>query len=169
MPLRDDRKLFEFLVLEGHQAGLAWITILKKRAHYRRVYDGFDPEKMARWDEHKRRELLEDPGIVRNRLKVDAAIGNARAFLELVEREGSFSDWLWAHVDGVPVQNHFRSMDEVPAITPVSEQLSRNLKKQGFRFVGPTIMYAFMQATGMVNDHLVECFRHAECARLGRV
>ena len=168
VPLRDDRKLFEFLVLEGHQAGLAWITILKKRAHYRRVYDGFDPEKMARWDARKRRALLVDPGIVRNRLKVDAAINNARAYLELVEKEGSFSQWLWAHVDGTPVQNRFRTMDEVPATTPLSEQLSRNLKKRGFRFVGPTIMYAFMQATGMVNDHLVDCFRHAECARLGK-
>ena len=166
VPLHDDRRLFEFLVLEGHQAGLAWITVLKKREHYRRVFDGFDPEKVARYGPAKIERLLADPGIIRNRLKVEAAVDNARAFLDLLDEQDSFDRWLWDYVDGEPVQNRFRTMAEVPATTPVSEKLSRDLKKRGFRFVGPTIVYAFMQATGMVNDHLVDCPRHQACARM---
>lgn len=166
VPLHDDRALFEFLVLEGAQAGLSWLTILKKRAHYRKVFDGFDPEKVARYDQRRIDRLLADPGIVRNRLKVAAAVNNARAFLELVEEQDSFDRWLWDFVDGEPVVNRFRRLDQVPTETATSRALSRELKKRGFRFVGPTIIYAFMQATGMVNDHLVGCFRHRECREL---
>lgn len=168
VPLHDDRALFEFLILEGAQAGLSWLTILKKRAHYRKVFDGFDPQKVARYDQRKIDRLLADPGIVRNRLKVAAAVSNARAFLELVEEQGSFDRWLWDFVDGEPVVNRFRRLDQVPTETATSRALSRELKKRGFRFVGPTIIYAFMQATGMVNDHLVGCFRHRECRELAR-
>lgn len=164
VPLHDDRALFEFLILEGAQAGLSWITILKKRPRYRQVFDGFDPEKVARYGDGKIAQLLEDPGIVRNRLKVNAAVGNARAFLDLVEKEGSFDRWLWDFVDGEPVVNRFRRFRDIPTETETSRQLSRELKTRGFRFVGPTIMYAFMQATGMVNDHLTDCFRHKELA-----
>jgi len=166
VPVRDDRTLFEFLVLEGAQAGLAWITILRKREGYRRAFDGFDPEKVARYDEAKIASLLDDPGIVRNRAKVRAAVGNARAFLGLLEREGSFADWIWRFVDGRPIQNRWRSMAELPATTPLAETISKELKNAGFSFVGPTIVYAHMQATGMVNDHVVGCFRHSEVAAL---
>ena len=166
VPLHDDQRLFEFLILEGAQAGLAWITILRKRERYRQVYDGFDPQRVARYDDHKQLVLLADAGIVRNRLKVDASITNARAFLALQEAHGSFDAWLWDFVDGAPIINHFSSMKEVPVSTPLAEKLSRELKKRGFRFVGPTIVYAFMQATGMVNDHMVWCPRHAECVAL---
>jgi len=165
VPVRDDRTLFEFLVLEGAQAGLSWSTILKKREGYRRAFAGFDPERVARFDGADVERLLADPGIVRNRAKVAAAIGNARAFLDLAGRPGGFSGWIWSFVDGEPIQNSWRTMAEVPATTALAGTLSRELARRGFRFVGPTIVYAHMQATGMVNDHLVGCFRHAEVAR----
>lgn len=161
----DDRRLFEFLVLEGAQAGLSWITILRKRDAYRRAFAGFDPEKVARFDQRKIARLLQDPGIVRNRLKIASAVQNARAFLAVQEAFGSFARYQWQFVDGRPVQNQIRSMAEVPARTPRSDVLSRDLKRRGFSFVGSTIMYAHMQAVGMVNDHVVTCFRHAELAR----
>jgi len=164
-PLRDDRGLFEFLVLEGAQAGLSWATILHKRENYRRAFAGFDPEAVARFDERRLAELLADPGIVRNRLKVAAAVGNARAFLDVCAQRGGFSDYIWSFTDGRPVRNRWRTMAEVPATTPAAEAMSRDLKRRGFKFVGPTICYAFMQAVGMVNDHLVGCFRHAELDR----
>ena len=166
VPEHDDQRLFEFLILEGVQAGLSWLTVLKKRAHYREVFDGFDPERVARYDQRKIEQLLQDPSIIRNRRKVEAAVTNARAFLDLVDEHGDFDAWLWSIVDGEPVTNHFRRMDEIPAETETSRRLSRELKKRGFSFVGPTMIYAFMQATGMVNDHLVDCFRHAECREL---
>jgi DNA-3-methyladenine glycosylase I len=162
VPVRDDRKLFEFLVLEGAQAGLSWITILRKREGYRRAFDGFRPERVARYDEARIAELLEDPSIVRNRQKIRSAVSNARAFLEIKEQEGSFSDYVWAFVDGRPITNRWRSLAEIPAVTPLAETISKDLKARGFSFVGPTIVYAHMQATGMVNDHLVSCFRHRE-------
>lgn len=166
VPLYDDQKLFEFLVLEGAQAGLAWITVLRKREGYRKAFDGFDPEKIARYSEKRIDKLLQNPGIIRNRLKVKSAVQNARAYLDLREAGKSFSDFLWQFVDGVPVQNRWRSMKEVPATTPVSDRLSRELKKKGFNFVGSTICYAHMQATGMVNDHIVSCPRHTACREL---
>ncbi|HSN72818.1 MAG TPA: DNA-3-methyladenine glycosylase I [Steroidobacteraceae bacterium] len=166
VPVRDDRKQFEFLILEGAQAGLSWATILNKREGYRRAFAGFDAQKVAKFGKRDIARLLADPGIVRNRLKIEAAIDNARYYLDLCEREGSFSDYLWRFVDGRPVQNRFRRMSDVPATSAASDALSKDLKKRGFRFVGSTIVYAHMQATGMVNDHLVGCFRHAECAAL---
>ncbi len=162
VPVRDDRTLFEFLVLEGAQAGLSWITILRKRDGYRRAFAGFDPERVAGYGDADVARLLADPGIVRNRAKVLSAISNAQAFLKLAGRPGGFSQWIWSFVDGRPVQNAWRTMADVPASTPLSEAISRELRARGFRFVGPTIVYAHMQATGMVNDHLVGCFRHAE-------
>jgi DNA-3-methyladenine glycosylase I len=162
VPLRDNRKLFEMLVLEGAQAGLAWDTILAKRENYRRAFDAFDPAKIARYDDRKVRMLLADAGIVRNRLKIDATIGNARAYLELQSSGTDLSRLLWSFVDDRPIRNAWRSSDQVPASTPVSEAISKELKRRGFRFVGSTIMYAFMQATGMVNDHLMTCFRYPE-------
>ena len=159
VPLQDDGRLFEFLTLEGAQAGLAWITILRKREGYRRAFAGFDPAAVARFDAVKVATLLADPGIVRNRLKVEAAIGNARAFLEIQEAFGSFAAYMWRFVDGRPRQNAWRSLAEVPASTPESDAFSRDLKQRGFKFVGSTICYAHMQAVGMVNDHLVDCFR----------
>jgi len=164
VPVRDDRTLFEFLILEGAQAGLSWATILKKRQGYRRAFADFEPERVARFGDADVERLLADPGIVRNRAKVTAAIGNARAFLELAARQGSFSEWIWSFVEGRPVQNAWRTMAEVPATTPLADAISRELKRRGFRFVGPTILYAHMQATGMVNDHLIGCFRHRELA-----
>lgn len=166
VPVRDDRTLFEFLVLEGAQAGLSWITVLRKRENYRRLFDGFDPERVARYTPARIERLLQDGGIIRNRLKVEAAVGNARAFLAVRDEFGSFSDYIWAFVDGRPIVNTFRSLAEVPATTPLAERISRDLRRRGFRFVGPTIVYAHMQATGMVNDHLVDCHRHAACAAL---
>ncbi len=166
VPLRDDRRLFEMLVLEGAQAGLSWYTILKKRDGYRRAFDGFDPDRVARYDEKKVASLLQDPGIVRNRLKVQAAIGNARVWLNLRESDVRFSDFLWDFTGGKPVVNAWRRLKDVPASTPASEAMSRALKKLGFRFVGPTICYAFMQAVGMVNDHTTTCFRWKECKAL---
>lgn len=162
VPIRDDQQLFEFLILEGAQAGLSWITILRKREGYRRAFDGFDAEKIARYDERKLAQLLSDPGIVRNRLKVGAAIGNARAYLDLRQNEGDFSEFIWSFVDGKPKINAWPSMKQVPANTPESDAMSKALKKRGFKFVGTTICYAFMQAAGLVNDHITPCFRHRE-------
>ena len=162
VPVFDDRTLFEFLILEGAQAGLSWSTILNKREGYRRLYDGFDPEQVARFDEAKVAGLLGDPAIVRNRAKVAASIRNARAFLEVQAEFGSFGDYIWRFTDGVPIRNAWRTLDEIPATTPLAETISEDLKGRGFSFVGPTIVYAHMQATGMVNDHLVSCFRYTE-------
>ena len=162
VPVNDDRTLFEFLTLEGAQAGLRWSTILKKRENYRRAFDGFDAENVARYDGIKISALLTDPGIVRNQLKIGSAVTNAQAFLNLRDEWGSFSDYLWSFVDGRPIQNAWRSLAEIPAKTSLAEVLSKDLKKRGFRFVGPTIVYAYMQAVGMVNDHLVDCFRYPE-------
>lgn len=162
VPVWNDRLLFEFLVLEGAQAGLSWITILKKRAAYQEAFAGFDPVKVARFDKRKIERLLQNPGIVRNRLKIESAVKNARAFLEVQEEFGSFAKYQWRFVDGQPIQNRFRTMDEVPAKTPISDAMSKDLKKRGFSFVGSTIIYAHMQAVGMVNDHVVSCFRHRE-------
>lgn len=168
VPLHDDRKLFEFLILEGAQAGLSWITILRKREGYRRAFDGFDPGEVARYDERKIEALLSDAGIVRNRLKVRSAVGNAKAFLDVQAEFGSFDAYLWGFVDGRPVQNAWRSLADIPAETPTSHTMSADMKARGFRFVGPTICYALMQAVGMVNDHTVDCPRHAEVGRLTR-
>ena len=162
VPLYDDRQLFEFLMLEGAQAGLSWITVLRKRETYRDAFDDFDPEVMANYSDAKLEALMQNPGIVRNRLKVQSAVKNARAFLALRDEGLSFSEFLWAFVGGKPHQNSWRTMDQVPVQTPVSEAMSKALKKRGFNFVGPTICYAFMQATGMVNDHLVGCHRYEE-------
>jgi DNA-3-methyladenine glycosylase I len=159
VPVRDDRRLFEFLILEGAQAGLSWDTILAKRENYRRVYDGFDPAKVARYGAAKKRSLLADAGIVRNRLKVEASVSNARAFLAVQAEFGSFSRYVWGFVGGKPLRNRPRSPRQVPARSAVSDALSQDLKRRGFRFVGSTIMYAFMQAVGMVDDHVTECFR----------
>jgi DNA-3-methyladenine glycosylase I len=162
VPSRDDRHLFEMLVLEGAQAGLSWITILRKREGYRKAFAGFDPAEVARFGPEDVELLLENPGIVRNRLKVESAIGNAKAFLCLQTEAGSFSEWLWKHVDGQPVQGTSREMRELPPKTHLSERISKDLLKRGFRFVGPTIVYAYLQAVGVVNDHLVGCPRHRE-------
>ncbi|MDT3735431.1 MAG: DNA-3-methyladenine glycosylase I [Denitratisoma sp.] len=168
VPVHDDRLLFEFLILEGAQAGLSWITILKKREAYRRAFAGFEAAKVARFGPRQVERLLADAGIVRNRLKIEAAINNAQRFLEVQEAFGSFDDYVWRFVDGKPIVNRRRTLKQVPASTKESDALSRDLKARGFKFVGSTICYAHMQATGMVNDHLVGCFRHAELARKGR-
>ncbi|MCW8906672.1 MAG: DNA-3-methyladenine glycosylase I [Sedimenticola sp.] len=160
VPCRDDRTLFEFLLLEGAQAGLSWITVLRKRDHYRQVFDRFDPERIARYDQRKIEQLLADPGIIRNRLKIMSAINNARLFIDIQEEYGSFSDFIWDFVDGSPKVNHWVSAEQVPATTEQSDRISKALKRRGFKFVGSTICYAYMQATGMVNDHTVDCFRH---------
>lgn len=162
VPLHDDRALFELLILEGAQAGLSWSTILKKREHYREVFDGFDPQRIALYDEAKVAALLADPGIVRNRAKIAATIGNAKAYLALTANGETFSDFLWRFVDGAPIRNARASMAEIPAKTAQSDAMSKALLKAGFKFVGSTICYAFMQAAGMVNDHLTTCFRHGE-------
>jgi DNA-3-methyladenine glycosylase I len=162
VPVRDDRRQFEFLTLEAAQAGLSWITILKKRESYRKAFAEFDPQKVARFTERKIEKLMGDPGIVRNRLKVKAAVSNARAFLGVSEELGSFTDYIWSFVDGEPVVNRWKSLREVPASTEISDRLSRDLRQRGFKFVGSTIVYAHMQAAGLVNDHLVGCFRHEE-------
>jgi DNA-3-methyladenine glycosylase I len=161
VPCHDDRHLFEMLILEGAQAGLSWLTILRKRDAYRRAFDGFDPERVARYTEKRQAKLLADPGIVRNRQKVAAAVTNARAFLAVAEEHASFDRYLWSFVGGKPRQNRFRSLAEVPAKTPESDALSKELAKRGFKFVGSTICYAYMQAVGLVNDHLTSCPRHA--------
>ncbi len=165
VPCFNDRTLFEFLILEGAQAGLSWITILRKRDHYHKVFDQFDTKKIAGYGEKKVAALLADPGIVRNRLKVNSAISNARLFLEIQSKMGSFSDYIWKFVDGEPIHNHWRSLKEVPATTTESDAMARELKKRGFKFVGSTICYAYMQAVGMVNDHTADCFRHGEVGR----
>jgi len=162
VPLHDDRRLFEFLILEGAQAGLSWITILKKRDHYRKVFDHFEPGRVVKYTDKKIEKLLLDPGIVRNRLKVSSAVSNARFFLDVQEEFGSFDDYIWQFTDGKVIQNQWQSMSEVPANTVESDAMSKDLKARGFRFVGTTICYAFMQATGMVNDHTIDCFRYAE-------
>lgn len=162
VPLHDNVKLFEFLCLEGAQAGLSWITILRKRARYIEVFDGFNPDAIARYGDRKVSTLLNDPGIVRNRLKVHAFIKNARACLDMREAGLTLDRYFWDFVDGRPIQNAWRALDEVPANTGLSDRLSRDLKQRGFAFVGTTICYAFMQATGMVNDHLVDCYRHRQ-------
>ena len=162
VPMHDDRLLFEFLILEGAQAGLSWELILQKRDAYRAAFDGFDPEIVAGYGDGKVAELLANPGIVRNRLKVAAAIGNARAFLDAQQEFGSFDAYIWGFVGGSPVRNAWQSLAEIPAKTPQSEAMSKELRRRGFRFVGPTICYAFMQATGMVNDHTTDCFRYGE-------
>jgi DNA-3-methyladenine glycosylase I len=165
VPLHDERLLFEFLILEGAQAGLSWETILKKRENYRTAFDRFDPLRVARYDGRKRRSLLANPGIVRNRLKIDAAIANAKAFLAVQEECGTFDQYIWGFVGHRPRQNAWKSLQHVPTETPESIALSKDLKLRGFKFVGSTICYALMQAVGMVNDHLVDCFRHAELSR----
>jgi DNA-3-methyladenine glycosylase I len=168
VPLHDDRALFELLTLEGAQAGLSWDTVLKKRARYREVFDGFDVEKVARYDKKKVRELLKDAGIIRNRLKIAATISNAQAFLKVQEEFGSFDKYIWQFVGGKPKQNAWKTHSRLPAKTAESDAMSKDLQKRGFRFVGSTICYAFMQATGMVNDHLVGCFRYEELQAGGR-
>jgi DNA-3-methyladenine glycosylase I len=162
VPLHDDRGLFEFLILEGAQAGLSWETILKKRDNYREAFDGFDAARVARYTPKRVERLMANPGIVRNRLKIESAISNARAFLDVQKEAGSFDAYIWGFVGGKPRVNTVRGMGDVPASTPQSDAMSKDLKKRGFRFVGTTICYAFMQATGMVNDHAVECFRYRE-------
>jgi DNA-3-methyladenine glycosylase I len=162
VPLRDDRALYELLTLESAQAGLSWSTILKKREGYRRAFAGFDPAKVARFDARKVEKLLQDPGIVRNRLKVESTVENARRVLEAQEEPGGFAGLLWGFVDGEPLVGGWKTLGELPAETPVSKAMSKELKRRGFRFVGPTVCYAFMQAAGLVNDHVVGCFRYAE-------
>jgi DNA-3-methyladenine glycosylase I len=165
VPVHDDRVLFEFLILEGAQAGLSWETILRKRDGYRRAFAGFDPARVARFTAARRRRLLADPGIVRNRLKIESAVTNAAAFLAIQRESGSFDRWLWDFAGGRPVVNRWRSHRRLPARTALSDDLSRELKRRGFRFVGTTICYAFMQAVGIVNDHLTDCFRYEACLR----
>ena len=166
VPVHDDQKLFEFLILEGAQAGLSWLTVLKKRENYRKAFANFDPEKVARFTPAKIEKLLQDPGIIRNRLKVQAAVTNAKAFLKVQKEFGSFAEYSWQFVGGKPKQNKWKSMKELPAETDISNAWSKDLKKRGFKFVGPTIMYAHMQAVGMVNDHCTDCFRYKEVAKL---
>jgi DNA-3-methyladenine glycosylase I len=165
VPLHDDRALFELLILEGAQAGLSWDTVLKKRARYREVFDDFDAEKIARYDKKKVRELLKDAGIIRNRLKIAATISNAKAFLQVRDEFGSFASYIWRFVSGAPKVNAWKTHKQLPAKTAASDAMSKDLAKRGFRFVGSTICYAFMQATGMVNDHLVDCFRYREVGK----
>jgi len=165
VPVRDDGTLFEFLVLEASQAGLSWYTVLRKREGYRKAFAGFDPQAVARFTAADQARLLADPGIIRNRLKVASAVSNARAFLAVQEAFGSFAAYLWAFVDNFPIVNQFEALSEIPAQTPLSTTLSRDLKQRGFSFVGPTAVYAYMQSVGLVNDHLTSCFRHAELAR----
>ena len=162
VPVRTDKKLFEFLILEGVQAGLSWITILRKREAYRKAYANFDWNKVALYDEKKLEELLQNPGIIRNRLKIKASVTNAKAFIKVREEFGTFNKYIWSFVDGKPIQNKWSAMKEVPAVTELAERISKDLKTRGFTFVGSTIIYAHMQATGMVNDHITSCFRHKE-------
>jgi DNA-3-methyladenine glycosylase I len=169
VPVRDDRKHFEFLVLESAQAGLSWITILKKRENYRKAYDGFDPEKVARYGEAKKKKLLENEGIVRNRLKIEASITNAQKFLEIQKEFGSFSAYIWGFTGGKPVAGKWKDLSGLPARTDLSDRVANDLKKRGFRFLGSVIMYSHMQATGIINDHILGCFRHREVKKLGRI
>jgi DNA-3-methyladenine glycosylase I len=168
VPVHDDQKMFEFLVLEGAQAGLSWSTILNKRENYRRAFANFDPKKVAAFDGRAVRKLLADPGIVRNRRKVESAISNARAFLEVQSEFGSFDSYIWSFVDGEPIQNRWKSLSQIPVTSPEAKKMSADFVKRGFRFVGPTICYSHMQAVGMVNDHLVDCFRYSEICRLAQ-
>jgi DNA-3-methyladenine glycosylase I len=168
VPLHDDRRLFEAIVLDGAQAGLSWITILRKRENYRVAYDGFNPAVVARYDDEKMAALLANAGIVRNRAKITASVSNARAFLKVQEEFGTFGAYLWRYVDGTPIQNRWRSLSEIPAETPLSQTISKDLLKRGFKFVGSTICYAMMQAIGMVNDHTLDCFRHDKVAAMGK-
>jgi len=161
-PVHDDGKLFEMLILEGMQAGLSWITVLKKREAYRAAFDGFDPHKVALYGDAKIMELMANEGIIRNRLKINAVVNNAKLFLKVVEKYGSFDKFIWRYVDDTPIIGHHKKIEDMPATTPLSEQISKDLKKIGFKFVGSTIIYAFMQATGMVNDHISECFVYKE-------
>ncbi|MCB0456380.1 MAG: DNA-3-methyladenine glycosylase I [Flavobacteriaceae bacterium] len=162
VPVRDDKTLFEFLILETFQAGLSWITVLRKRENFRKAFDYFDYKKVAKYDASKIEALLENEGIIRNKLKVKAAVTNAQAFLEVQKEFGSFSNYIWGFVDGNPIKNALKSLKEAPANTPLSDAISKDLKKRGFKFVGTTVVYAHMQATGMVNDHLIDCFRYQE-------
>jgi DNA-3-methyladenine glycosylase I len=164
VPEYDDRALFEKLILDGFQAGLSWITILRKRDNFRRAFDGFEPATIARYGKRKTESLMKDAGIVRNRAKIEGTVASAKAYLDIMENGPGFSNLLWGFVDGKPKVNHFRSGAEIPAETPVSRAMSKELVRRGFKFVGPTIVYAFMQATGMVNDHVAKCYRHAELA-----
>jgi len=166
VPLHDDGKIFEFLILETFQAGLSWLTVLKKRKNFRLAFAGFHPEKVARFSEEDVKRLLADAGIIRYRRKIEAAVTNARAFLEVQQEWGSFDRYIWDFIDGRPIVNHWQTLDDLPAITPLAEKISKDLKNRGFKFVGPTVMYAHMQATGMVNDHLVSCFRHSEVRKM---
>lgn len=165
VPLYDDQKLFEFLILEGAQAGLSWITVLRKRENYRAAFDQFNPEKIARYTDAKKNKLMLNEGIIRNRLKIESAVKNAQAYLAMQKAGESFSEYLWSFVGGAPLQNKRRSLSDIPSSTPESDAMSKSLKKKGFNFVGSTICYAFMQATGMVNDHLVDCHRYKACAK----
>jgi DNA-3-methyladenine glycosylase I len=167
VPEFDDRALFEKLILDGFQAGLSWITILRKRDHFRKVFDGFEASKIVRYGPEKIEALMADPGIVRNRMKIVGTVQSAGVYLDLMEK-GGFSAYLWNFLDGRPIQNSFEAMEDVPAATPLAEKISKDLKKRGFTFCGPTIVYAFMQAVGMVNDHLTGCFRREECAALAK-
>jgi DNA-3-methyladenine glycosylase I len=169
VPLHDDRKIFEMLVLEGAQAGLNWLTVLRKRENYRKAFDNFDPTKVAKYDSEKFQKLLANEGIIRNKLKIHSVIQNARAFLEVQKEFGSFDAYIWQFVGGKPIRNSWKSMSELPAQTAESEAMSKDLKRRGFSFVGPTICYAHMQATGMVNDHVVSCFRYKEVERTGKL
>lgn len=162
VPVWDDRTMFEFLVLEGAQAGLSWITILRRRENYRKAFDGFDPVKVSQYDDDKIQELLKDKGIIRNKLKIQSAVTNAKAFLEVQKEFGSFCDYAWQFVGGKPIKNAWKSPSEIPASSPESDAMSKDMKKRGFKFFGTTICYAHMQATGMVNDHLTHCFRYGE-------
>ncbi|MDR1978774.1 MAG: DNA-3-methyladenine glycosylase I [Synergistaceae bacterium] len=162
VPVRDDRKLFEFLVLEGAQAGLSWITILRRRENYRAAFAGFDVQKVAEFGEGDVTRLVNDAGIIRNKAKIESAVKNARAFLKVAEEYGSFDAYLWGFVDGKPIVNHWKDPSQIPAVAPLAEKISKDMKKRGFSFFGPTVCYAHMQATGMVNDHLTSCFRHGE-------
>jgi DNA-3-methyladenine glycosylase I len=165
VPIYDDQRLFEFLILEGAQAGLSWLTILKRREQYRHCFDYFDAEKIARYDDKKYHDLLINPGIIRNRLKIQSTITNAQAYLRIKETVPHFSDYLWQFVDGNPIQNQWKNHQHIPASTKISDALSKDLKKRGFKFVGSTICYAFMQAVGMVNDHLTDCFRYHDLSQ----
>lgn len=162
VPVHDDRLLFEFLILEGAQAGLSWNLILQKRENYHQAFDNFQIDKVAAYDESKIRKLLENPGIIRNRLKINAAVNNALPVKDIKQEYGSFNSYIWKFVDDKPIQNKWKTLDEIPSSTPKSEKMSKDLKRKGFKFVGPTICYSFMQAVGMVNDHLVDCFRYHE-------
>ncbi|MDH3329099.1 MAG: DNA-3-methyladenine glycosylase I [Desulfobulbaceae bacterium] len=169
VPVHDDRLLFEFLILEGAQAGLSWATILKKREEYRKAFDNFDAMKIAGYSDKKNQELLQNPGIIRNRLKVNAAVTNARAFLKIQEQYGSFDSYIWSFTGGKVLNNAWQDIKSIPVNTPESDAMSKDLKKKGFKFVGSTICYSYMQAVGMVNDHIIDCFRYAEIMRLSNI